>query len=46
MQRANLDILSKVPALQEVLAIPTSISGIEDVDRGLASSFCNNSSRW
>ena len=36
VQRAILDVLSDVPGVQEVLAIPTSIGGIEGVDRAIA----------
>jgi len=36
VQRAILNVLSKVPAVEEVLGIPTSVGGIEGVDRAIA----------
>jgi len=48
VQRAILDVLSKVPAIEEVLEIPTSVGGVEGVDRAIALAVeaIRNGAKW
>ncbi len=48
VQRAILDVLSEAPAIREVLDIPTSVGGIEGVDRAIALAVeaMRNGAKW